>query len=188
MSKMRSAFGDALLRQVRALEEPERDAILDAIGEQTLAHYGSVMSIGWSSMTRHMEVSDAIRAVVGSERNVEVWRRTMADLTGRPLLSGFLRHVGTRLGMDPGTLYRQTARLWKFLCRDVGDLRADVGTSRTAVELIGFPASEHHFPCFVEGLHGCLLGLVAALDEFSVDVQVVHVELDAGDAHYEASW
>lgn len=184
---MRSAFGDALLRQVEALAAPERAAILGAIDDETLAHYRSVMPIGWTSMVRHMEVSDAIRAGVGPERNVEVWRRTMADLTARPLLSGFLRHVGTRLGMDPGTLYRQTARLWKHLCRGVGDLRAVVDAHTTAVELSGFPAEEHQFPCFVEGLHGCLHGLVAALD-VPVQVRVVAVDLEAGNADYEVTW
>ncbi len=181
--QMRSAFGDSLLRQIEALEAPERDAILDLIDAQTLAHYRRVTAVGWSPMLLHMEVSDAIRAVVGPERNVEVWHRTMADLTRRPLLAGFLR----RLGMGPGTIYRQTARLWKHLCREVGDLRAEVGSNQTAVELSGFPAWDHQFPCFVEGLHGCLLGLVAIVD-VSVRVRVVAVDLAAGNAEYDVTW
>ncbi|MBL4689493.1 MAG: hypothetical protein JKY37_33200 [Nannocystaceae bacterium] len=184
---MRSAFGDGLLRQVEALGASERAAILDLVSDETLAHYRRGIPVGWTSMERHMEVADAIRVVVGSQRNVEVWHGAMATLTGRPLLSGFLRHVGMRLGMTPGTLYRQTARLWGHLCREVGDLRAEVEASRTAVELSEFPAGDHHFPCFVEGLHGCLLGLVTALD-VSVQVRVVAVDLDAGVASYDVTW
>ncbi len=184
---MRSAFGDGLLQQVAALEEAERAAILARICEETLVHYRRVTPVGWTSMQQHMEVSDAIRAVLGSQRNVEVWHATMAALTGRPLLSGFLRHVGMRLGMNPGTMYRQTARLWKHLCRDVGDLRAEVSESQTSVELSGFPATEHSFPCFVEGLHGCLSGLVTAL-QVPVHVRVVAVDAQAGFASYDASW
>ncbi|MBV1857879.1 MAG: hypothetical protein KUG77_05655 [Nannocystaceae bacterium] len=185
--QMRSAFGDGLLRQVEALDASERAAILDLVSEETLTHYRRAMPVGWTSMERHMEVSNAIRAVVGSQRNVEVWHGTMAALTGRPLLSGFLRNIGMRLGMNPGTMYRQTARLWKHLCSEVGELRAEVGTSQTAVELSKFPAEDHHFPCFVEGLHGCLLGLVAPFD-VSVQVRVVAVDLDAGFASYDVTW
>ncbi len=184
---MRSAFGDGLLQQVEALDAAERTSILERISDETQAHYRRVIPVGWTSMEQHMEVSDAIRAVVGSQRNVEVWRRTMGALTGRPLLSGFLRHVGMRLGMNPGTVYRQTARLWKHLCRDVGELSADVDESQTAVELSNFPAADHEFPCFVEGLHGCLLGLVTAL-QVDVDVRVMEVDLDAGYASYQVSW
>lgn len=184
---MRSAFGDGLLRQVEGLEASARAAILQRIPEETLAHYRRVIPVGWTSMELHMQVSDAIRAVLGSERNVEVWHATMAALTGRPLLAGFLRHVGARLGVSPGTLYRQTARLWKHLCRDVGDLTAEVGESQTSVELSAFPAREHSFPCFVEGLHGCLSGLVTAL-EVPVEIRVVSVEPDAGHALYDVTW
>ncbi len=184
---MRSAFGDGLLQQVEALEPAERTAILELIPEETVAHYRRVMPVGWTSMQLHMEVSDAIRAVVGSQRNVEVWHRTMAALTSRPLLSGFLRHVGTRLGMSPGTMYQQTARLWQHLCRNVGDLSAEVVGSHTTVELVEFPASEHSFPCFVEGLHGCLLGLVTPFD-VSVEVRVDAVDLQAGAVSYDVAW
>lgn len=184
---MRSAFGDGLLRQVEALEASERAAVLALVPEETLAHYRRVMPVGWTSMEQHMEVSNAIRAVVGSERNIEVWHETMAALTGRPLLSGFLRHIGMRLGISPGTLYRQTARLWTHLCREVGDLYADVGESQTTAELSGFPAGEHSFPCFVEGLHGCLTGLVTPFD-VSVQVRVMAVDLKAGVASYDITW
>lgn len=184
---MRSVFGDSLLRQVAALDASERDAILDRIGASTLEHYRRAKAIGWSPMTLHMDVSDCIRAVIGPRRNVELWCETMADLTRRPMLSGFLRHVGARLGVGPGTLYRQNARLWKYLCRNVGTLRAEVGTNETTVELTEFPAADHHFPCFVEGLNGCLQGLVAGLG-VKPEVDVVSVDLDAGDVRYDITW
>lgn len=86
---MRSAFGEALLRQVEALEAPERDAIVGRLAEETREHYRRAKAIGWSPMTLHMDVSDCIRAVLGSARNIDLWRETMADLTRRPMLSGF---------------------------------------------------------------------------------------------------
>lgn len=184
---MRSAFGDGLLRQVEALEASERAAILERIPDETLTHYRRAIPVGWTSMQQHMEVSDAIRSVVGSLRNIDIWHETMAALTARPLLSGFLKHIGVRLGLGPGTLYRQTARLWTHLCREVGELRAEVGESQTTVELSEFPVREHEFPCFVEGLNGCLSGLVTALD-VTVQVRVVAVDLDAGLASYDITW
>lgn len=184
---MRSVFGDSLLRQVDALEAPERDAILTRINPDTLEHYRRAKAIGWSAMTLHMDVSDCIRAVIGPRRNVELWRDTMADLTRRPMLSGFLRHIGARLGVGPGTLYRQNARLWKYLCRNVGRLDAEVAANEATVDLSGFPASDHHFPCFVEGLNGCLQGLVAGIDVVP-EVEVVSVDPDSGDARYHIAW
>ena len=111
----------------------------------------------------------------------------MAALTNRPLLSGFLEHVGVRLGVSPGTIYRQTARLWKHLCREVGDLDAEVRNQGTKVELRRFPAHEHQFQCFVEGLHGCLIGLVASLG-IVPEVRVVGTDPEAGDALYDITW
>ncbi len=185
--QMRSAFGEALLRQVEALEAPERDAIVGRLAEETREHYRRAKAIGWSPMTLHMNVSDCIRAVVGSARNIDLWADTMADLTRRPMLSGFLRHIGARLGVGPGTLYRQNARLWRYLCRNVGHLSAEVGSNETTVELVEFPAADHQFPCFVEGLDGCLQGLVAGLD-VRPRVEVVALDLDAGNVRYHITW
>lgn len=184
---MRSAFGEALLGQVKALEAAERDAIVHGLAEETREHYRRAKAIGWSPMTLHMDVSDNIRAVIGPRRNVELWAETMADLTRRPMLSGFLRHVGVRLGLGPGTLYRQTARLWTYLCRNVGLLSAEVGSDETMVDLVDFPAREHSFPCFVEGLDGCLRGLLAGID-ITPHVEVVSVEPQSGCARYHITW
>jgi hypothetical protein len=62
-----------------------------------------------------------------------------------------------------------------------------VAANEATVDLSGFPAGDHHFPCFVEGLNGCLQGLVAGLDVVP-EVEVVSVDLDSGDARYHIAW
>jgi len=184
---MRSAFGPALLGQVGGLDPVERDAIRSRVADSTLEHYAGAMAIGWTSMALHMELSDAIRDVVGPERNVELWTEAMAHMTNRPLLSGFLRHVGGRFGVHPGSIYTQTARLWQHLCRGVGELEATIDARCATAELRGFPVEDHEFICFVEGLDGCLRGIVRPL-HVEPEVERLEVDLERGRVKYEISW
>ncbi len=184
---MRSAFGPALLGQVEGLERSERDAVLARVSASTREHYERAMAISWTDMDVHMELSDAIRDVIGPERNVSLWAEAMAELANRPLLSGFVRHLGARFGVDPGSIYVQTARLWQHLCRGVGQLEAVVDGRSATAKLRGFPVADHQFICFVEGTHGCFLGIVRPL-QAKPQVERVAVDLEGGNVTYRIEW
>lgn len=185
--QMRSAFGPALLGSVERLDPVERGAILSRVGATVREHYATAMAIGWTDMAVHMKLSDAIRAVIGPDRNEELWREAMAHMTDRPLLSGFLRHVGARFGVDPGSIYTQTARLWQHLCRGIGELEATVDGRSARAELKGFPVDDHQFICFVEGTHGCLRGIVSPLN-VEPEVTRIEVNLERGNVSYDIRW
>lgn len=185
---MRAAQTQSLLAAVRRLPSNERSEVLAQLRSDTVPEIESGVAVAWLPMSIHMELSDALRATVGPTRNVEIWRRTMTASFDRPFLRGFVRMTTSLLGLSPLSLFRRAESIYGHVTRDVGSIHFEsTGKSEGVVELRGYPARELSFPCYVEGLQGCLL---ACFDVCRTDGRVtVHDQDDrAGEATYHLIW
>jgi hypothetical protein len=79
--RMRAGHTQSLLASVRRLPSGERASILEATGA-AIAEIDDAIALPWLPMTIH-RLSDALRDVVGSERNRRIWRATMDESGGR---------------------------------------------------------------------------------------------------------
>jgi len=185
---MRAAQAQSLLAAVRRLPARERVAVLEQLDPRTLPAIESCLAVAWVPMFVHMDLSDALRDVVGPVRNVEVWRSTMTASFNRPFLRGFVHMTTSLLGLSPSSLFRRGESIYGHVTRDIGSIRfVSAGSNEGLIEMEGFPASEFTFPCYVEGLHGCLL---ACFDVCRSDGRIIVTGQDAraGSATYHAIW
>ncbi len=184
---MRAGHTQSLLASVRRLPQSERASILEATGSG-VADIDGAIALSWLPMTLHMKLSDALRDVVGAERNQRIWRSTMDASYERPLLRGFVTAAVDLFGATPLALFRQAKRIYGQLTRGLGDLTFEpsaVGSGM--VQLRAFPAKEFRFVCYIEGLAGCLESTIAIARAVG-EVTVVDVDESRGDVSYRVKW
>ncbi len=185
--EIRAAQTQSLLAAVRRLPPPDGNRILEAIGPRDIDEAKEPLPVAWVPMALHMRISDAIRDVVGPERNVEVWREAMRHSFDRPILKSFVALTIGIFGVTPRGLIHRADKLNELITRGCGDFSiTDEGEREAILTLTGFPADRFRFVCYVEGLAGCI---EATLD-VSRAVGTVHVEEvhPEGTARYRIRW
>lgn len=186
---IRSAMPQALLRATEDLSTPERQGIRARLGEERIDEIQQNLPLSWTHMDMHMALSDAVRDVVGPERNVALWRATMTAMWSRPLLKGFVDGVSKVFGLDPPALFKQVPRLYGHLTRELGSCTyaADPAGDAGSVTLRGFPEKRYRFICFIEGLQGCAESALV-LTRFTGTVTVAARDDALGLARYDVRW
>ncbi|NUP06773.1 MAG: hypothetical protein HOW73_12025 [Polyangiaceae bacterium] len=185
--EIRAALTQSLLAALRRLPSGEGKRILQAIPAHDIEEATAALAIGWLPMSLHMRISDAIRDAVGPERNVEVWRWTMRDAFGRPLLKSFVALTTGIFGVTPRALFRRAEKLNELITRSCGTFSYEEENERGGtLTLTGFPAHRYRFICYVEGLAGCLEAAVD-LGRMPGTVQVEQVAPE-GTARYRVRW
>ncbi|MEO7112598.1 MAG: hypothetical protein ABI183_19285 [Polyangiaceae bacterium] len=156
--QMRATHTKSLLRSVRKLLANEQTQILETFGRDRVEKVDGAIAVGWLPMTVHMGLSDAIRAVIGSTRNIQIWRETMTETYDRVLLRGFIDATVGLFGLTPASLFRQGPYIHRQLTRGLGELSVEEQADKEGgiVSLFGFPAQEFDLDCYAEGLQGCL--------------------------------
>ncbi len=186
--RIRAVHTHNLLRAVRGLAHGERDRILARLGENDCDEIDSTSALLWLPMSLHMRLSDAVRDVLGPERNVLLWRTAMTKTYERPMLRGFATTAVEIFGMTPAALFRRSAAVYSHLTRDLGTLVYEpAGESSGTVRLTGFPADAYRFICYVEGLAGCLESTLT-LGRATGEVVVRELDEARGDVSYSVSW
>lgn len=185
--QIRAVQCHSLLRAVRKLPVPERDEIFRRLGPSVLERLESLLPVAWAPMALHMYLSDIVRDVVGPERNVAVWRTTMASTLERPLFKGFVRMTADLFGITPSSFLRQGERIYDHLTKDLGYVRAWAEVTSGCVELYAFPADRFQFICYVEGLWGCVEATVA-LSPVPCSVRVRDMDEKKGNVSYVLCW
>jgi hypothetical protein len=184
---MRAAQTQSLLAALRRLPAAEGKAIANAIGPADIELAKSFLPVAWLPMSLHMRISDAVRDVVGPERNVAVWRETMRHAFDRPLLKSFVALTTGIFGVTPTALLNRAEKLNVLITRDLGELSFESERDRRGVlSLSGFPAHRYRFICYVEGLAGCLEATLD-LSRVTGTVEVLDVE-PAGNVRLRLSW
>jgi hypothetical protein len=186
---MRCAVTQMLLGGVDRLPPIERDAIRARVGGAELRITSEALPIAWGPMARHMRLTVAIRETVGSARNVELWTETMAALFERPILRSFVQMSTSLFGVTPRALLRQTDRFYAQLTRDIGELvcSGDPTERSGEVMLRGFPAERFDFPCYAEGMQGCLAA-VLPLTRARGQVSLAAMDEARGEARLRMEW
>lgn len=148
------------------------------LSENTSREYDTLATLRWVTMKAHMDLSDHIRAAVGSTNNADFWRRASLEVLNRPLL-GFVQTFTKLMGTPPKVLVRVAPVILPQLFKHIGTF-----TMRTVEEedhfavgaFRGFPASEYSLMCFVEGVSG---SLVSAGHVVGIEVEVTRLFVDA---------
>lgn len=187
--RIRAAQTQLLLRSVERLPAEELRTVREMMGPAALSQVDDALPVAWHPMSLHMRLSDAVRDVVGPERNVRVWTETMATTFQRPLLRGFVSMSTSLFGVSPLSVLRQADRIYLQLTRDLGALRFDARPGKDAGEITlrGFPAKRYRFICFVEGLMGCIDACFPLADAEG-RITVLDVDEARGDVQYGMTW
>lgn len=184
--EIRAAQSKALLAAVRDQPAGVRDDILARFPREDVEWLDGSLGLGWAAMELHMRLSDAIREVVGPDRNVEIWRATMGAVFAGPVLRGFVDLTTGLFGLSPIALLRRAETVYEHITRQLGRLTVEgKEPDRCTVTLSGFPSRSYQFVCYVEGLRGCLLSCFDVC-RASGDVTVDHVDDARGHVRYDA--
>lgn len=185
--QIRATQCKALLATVRGQPGAIRDEVLGRLAPDDLEWIDGSLGLGWASMALHMRLSDAIRDVVGPERNVELWRTTMGAVFASPVLRGFVDLTTGLFGLSPIALLRRSETVYDHITRQLGKLTfEDRGPDACAITLKGFPSGTYRFICYVEGLTGCLAACFDVCKVSGGGVVVEHVDDARGDVRYGA--
>lgn len=187
--QMRATHTKSLLRSVRKLMTHEQDQIVGAVGNESIEKIESTIAVGWVPMTIHMGFSDAIRAVIGSSRNVQIWRETMTETYDRALLRGFIDASVGLFGLTPASLFRQGPYVYRHLTRGLGELAVEEQEDKESsiVTITGFPAQEFDLVCYAEGLQGCLESSIAR-GRGKGNVTLTDTDQKRGNLRFHAVW
>jgi hypothetical protein len=188
--QMRAALTQSLLHHaVETLPAAERDAVRALVGPAGLAAIDALLPISWAPMVLHMRLCDAIRDVVGPERNVAVWRAAMTAACDHPVLRGILRMSSSLLGASPFSLLRPIDRIYTHVTRGLGAARFESvqGSAAGIVALRGFPADRFRFQCYVEGATGSFQSFLQ-LCRATGEITVIDRDDARGDVRLVVRW
>jgi hypothetical protein len=187
--QMRATHTKSLLRSVRKLLTHEQNEILKAFGDEGVEKIDAAIAVGWLTMTVHMGLSDAIRAVIGSARNIQIWRETMTETYDRVLLRGFIDATVGLFGLTPASLFRQGPYIYRQLTRGLGELTVDEQADKESgiVSLVGFPAHDYDLTCYAEGLQGCLESSITR-GRGKGTVTLTDIDHESGSLRFHAAW
>lgn len=184
---MRAAHTRSLLSATKNLAIGERRQIGERVGSEDLERIEAALPLAWTSMDLHMKLSDAVRDVIGPERNVRVWCAAMSQSLDRPLLAGFVRMSTSLFGITPVALFRQSDRIYKQLTKELGTMTFEGEGSSGTITLRGFPSHRWRFACYVEGTAGCLEA-TANFANVKSKVEVLDVDDARGNVRFGVRW
>jgi hypothetical protein len=185
--RIRAILSQSLLAVVRTLPPGTHDAIMASLGDVPSAVDAS-LAISWIDVAVHMRLSDAVRDVVGPDKNVQLWRLAMARSFAHPILASFTKLATGLFGASPLSVLRHVSHIYAHLTQNLGTAGYDVGSPRSAyVWLRGFPAKNFRFICYVEGLAGCVESTFD-ICRTTGKVVVEHHDDAAGDLRFAVSW
>ena len=174
----------------RALELPTDRVTLikSATGAEGIAEIERATAIGWIDFGLHMRLSDAIRAQVGAEGNVQLWTRLFHELSRRAILDSFFSGM-IRLSRTPDVLFRRSAGVYGLLTRDIGTYAYRPAEQERCghIDLDGFPSAQHDTRCYAEGLLGSLRAAMERTDPDGT-VELETVDSARGHVRYTLSW
>jgi hypothetical protein len=187
--RIRAAQTQSLLTAISRLGPTERSKITALIDPRTTEAILAELPMAWVPMGQHMHVSDAAREVLGSQGLVRLFRETMLSSFDRPLLRTFLNMTFGIFGVTPGGLIKRSNKIYDHVTRELGTLSATLAEdSRAQLTLVGFPAQQFNFDCYVDGLAGCLEATLAFASAEHGKVRPLHQESASGNVVYDLSW
>ncbi|MEM9189648.1 MAG: hypothetical protein AAGF12_10765 [Myxococcota bacterium] len=185
---IRSILTSCIAEQVPRLSSAEQLRIRKEAPELDIEKMASGWVLEWIDMHTHMRLSDAIRAAVGPEGNVDYWDRAMRRVITTGFYANLLRTTVRIYGTTPLAYFKVFSRGADYATRNIGHVALlDHSSEHATMELYDFPADEFSFPCYVEGIQGCLNAAYPVL-EVAGEVALLELEEAVGRARYRCSW
>ena len=160
MPQFRANYSKLALKLARRL--PERDAVLNATGDESVRAITEASRLEWLPAERHMALTDAIQHVLGSSGAQSFWRDLMlTSFEGRllkPLVEGGLR----LFGRTPRAILRLTPQAYSLVARGCGEISVSHDEGLVRLDVHGLPALLRT-PGFVSLCHGNCLAVLAFL-------------------------
>ena len=185
---IRATLTKELLAVVRTWDADRAEVIVQAVGKQGIAEIDARTALGWVDFGLHMRLSDAVRAEVGSEGNVQAWSATFQRVSQRPMLASFFAAM-LRITRSPAILFKGVSRVFQLLNHNIGTTSFEMGEepNNARIDLIGFPAEAYSIDCYAEGL----LGSIRAVMRLALGSGVVTLDLvdpSSGHIRYTLAW
>jgi hypothetical protein len=168
---IRARWTQLLLRETRALPEPERGRILAALEPGDLEKIDRAAALGWLPVEINMRLVRGAYRELGAPAYVALYRRAANANLSSPLLRAIA--MGARM-LGRNALMEALPRGWDIVLRNCGRVRVarDARRRITHVELEGVPSPIRDDAAFRLGIAGVL----AACMDFGGYVGRVHTD------------
>lgn len=185
----RARFAQSIMVEVMRLHPSQREEIRKRCG-MVWQKIEETPPVAWLDETTYNTLTDSIRAQLGNEQTIRLYRGLGRRILENPNFQSFIESVIRLFGLSPHTLLKAAPRGREAVVRDSGTLTYEQVTPYCAkLHLRNFPASTFKSGTTVVLLSGTFLGLLdAAGVSKTARVETTGVDLLAGNATFVLSW
>jgi hypothetical protein len=133
--EFRASWSKLALKSVRRLAPAERDRVIAAIGEPTLATIRGAGVLAWLPADAHMRIADGVVEVLGETGAENFFRDLMLISFERPLIRPLLDGGLRIFGATPKSVLRMTPQAWSLVSRGCGAFSVEDGATPGSVRL-----------------------------------------------------
>jgi len=138
--RIRASHCKGTLRAIQVVAPGATGRILAALPPPVREGLAGATGVDYLPARWDVELVRAIESVVEPAVARRIYRTTMVDALGGPLLGGLVSGALKLFGASPGGLYRWAGRAWGHLCQGSGELRLlEVGERSAVLVLDGMP-------------------------------------------------
>lgn len=186
LPETRASYAHLILRE---LEESPRlhRSVLARAGDaaETIAN---THRSGWLDATTYDTLTEAVRSELGDPETRVFFRKVGRRLTSIATIQRLLETALRLIGTSPHSTLKQMPRGRDSLVRNSGHMTYHrVDDRHCRLRLLGFPASTFRTGTTTEILAGACLGLIDLAGK-SGEVEVIHEDLEAGEATFDCTW
>jgi len=182
--RVRASHCKGTLRAIQAVAPAATARILAALAPQVREGLAGATGVDFLPARWDVELVRAIESVVEPSVARRIYRTTMVDALGGPLLGGLVSGALKLFGASPGGLYRWAGRAWGHVCQGCGAMRlVEVGERSAVLVLDGMPP-ELAEPAYVRAVGATL---ESVLDVCGVD-GTVETTPGAGGGRFLVRW
>jgi hypothetical protein len=180
-----ASFVHGTLEVIDSMDDDLGRRVRESLEPETLEAIENAWAASWVPIRYDVELTTAFFRIAGARRGCEAMRRNMSETFHKPVLRSMIDGATRIFGLSPGKLLRWAPRIWPLLFKDMGELVAETGEGRAAVQLTGLPpevAEDREY------LMGTASALAAVFDLSGVAGDSRLVDHGNGAARFALSW
>lgn|GEM_PF-3261620 len=135
MGDVRVSQLKAMVRAIDGLTPTQRYAVLNKIGEHTLAAISSAASSGWLPLAINYTLVDAVYTLAGPQATRDWSRRLSQESFDTGLMRAMVKGMQAILDLSPKTWLKRVPGGWNAVYRDCGDIVVEVDPTEERVLL-----------------------------------------------------
>jgi len=182
--RIRASHCKGTLRAMHAVAPARTASILASLPPAVREGLAGATGVDFLPAAWDVALVRAIEAAVEPATARSIYRTTMVDAMGGPLLGGLVTGALQLFGASPGGLYRWAGRAFGHVCQGCGTLRLEEVGERSAVLVLGGMPADLATPPY---LHAVGATLESVLDVCGVAGAVETATRQDG-ARFEARW